>query len=130
MNTLVSGPGIARGYRHDAEMTDRKFPTIDGTRWYRTNDLARYLPGGCIEFLGRRDDQVKIRGYRIEIGEVEAALRQARVCTAAWLWYRAPLVVPGMVPPIWVPSSPLVAIMRRTWKSRYERSSPRRCRPT
>ena len=74
---LVSGPGIARGYRHDAEMTDRKFPTIDGARWYRTNDLARYLPGGCIEFLGRRDDQVKIRGYRIEIGEVEAALRQA-----------------------------------------------------
>ena len=43
---------------------------------YKTGDLARWLPDGNIEYLGRIDDQVKIRGYRIELGEVEAAMNQ------------------------------------------------------
>jgi acyl-coenzyme A synthetase/AMP-(fatty) acid ligase len=38
--------------------------------------LARYLPNGEIEYLGRIDDQVKIRGFRIELGEIEAVLGQ------------------------------------------------------
>ena len=39
-------------------------------------DLARWLPDGTVEFLGRLDHQVKLRGFRVELGEVENALCQ------------------------------------------------------
>src|SRR5690606_30795700 len=45
-------------------------------RIYKTGDLARFLPDGNIEYIGRLDNQVKIRGYRIELGEIEAQLNK------------------------------------------------------
>ncbi|MGW7056656.1 amino acid adenylation domain-containing protein [Streptomyces sp. NPDC054887] len=72
----IGGAGVADGYRGDAERTADRFVEVDGHRWYRTGDRARYWPDGTLEFLGRADDQVKIRGFRIELGEVEAALAQ------------------------------------------------------
>ncbi len=78
-NLLIGGIGLARGYLNEPELTAEKFvphPFSDkpGARLYQTGDLARYLPNGEIEFLGRNDRQVKIRGYRIELGEIESAL--------------------------------------------------------
>ncbi|WP_436775931.1 amino acid adenylation domain-containing protein [Yinghuangia sp. YIM S09857] len=70
----VGGAGVADGYRGDPERTAARFVERDGTRWYRSGDLARYRDDGVLEFLGRADHQVKVRGHRIELGEIEAAL--------------------------------------------------------
>lgn len=79
----IAGKCLARGYLNRPDLTAEKFvantieerETKDRTL-YKTGDLARSLPDGNIEFLGRIDHQVKIRGYRVELGEVEATLAQ------------------------------------------------------
>ncbi|RPI95737.1 MAG: amino acid adenylation domain-containing protein, partial [Chloroflexi bacterium] len=75
----IGGAGLARGYQNRPDLTAEKFipnpfSTKPGARMYRSGDLARRLPDGNIEYLGRLDHQVKIRGFRIELGEIEAAL--------------------------------------------------------
>uniref|UniRef100_UPI001CFEC24D non-ribosomal peptide synthetase n=1 Tax=Priestia aryabhattai TaxID=412384 RepID=UPI001CFEC24D len=75
----VGGDGLARGYLNNPELTKEKFienPFKPGERLYKTGDLARWLPNGNVEFLGRLDHQVKVRGFRIEVGEVEAHIRK------------------------------------------------------
>ncbi|NJO14389.1 MAG: amino acid adenylation domain-containing protein [Thioploca sp.] len=75
----IGGAGLARGYWNSPDLTAEKFiknpfSNDPHSRLYKTGDLARYLPDGNIEFLGRIDNQVKIRGFRIELGEIEAVL--------------------------------------------------------
>ena len=91
----IGGAGLSRGYLNRPELTAEKFisnPLAEGgihasfivnsssfilsERLYKTGDLARYLPDGNIEFMGRSDHQVKVRGFRIELGEIEAVLSQ------------------------------------------------------
>nr|CAD89774.1 MelC protein [Melittangium lichenicola] len=73
---FIGGVGVARGYFRDDVRTAERFIVHPKTneRLYRTGDLGRFLPGGDIEFLGRKDFQVKVAGHRIELGEIEAAL--------------------------------------------------------
>lgn len=72
---VLAGPTLARGYRNKPEETAKAFVTLaDGTRAYRTGDLACWLADGRLAFLGRKDHQVKLRGYRIELGEIERQL--------------------------------------------------------
>ncbi len=80
----ITTVGIAKGYMNRPELTEEKFvknpfvtlaeTKILGEKMYKTGDLARWLPDGNIEFLGRIDNQVKIRGFRIELGEIENQL--------------------------------------------------------
>ena len=77
----IGGAGLARSYLNRPELTQEKFiPNLfdkaEGSKLYKTGDLARYLPDGNIEYLGRIDNQVKIRGFRIELGEIETLLNQ------------------------------------------------------
>jgi alanine racemase len=78
----IGGDGVARGYINRAELTAEKFiadPFAEPgstAQLYKTGDLARLLPNGDIEMIGRIDNQVKIRGYRIELGDIETTLSQ------------------------------------------------------
>ncbi|EDN72009.1 peptide synthetase [Beggiatoa sp. SS] len=79
----IGGAGLARGYFNRPELTAEKFIGIPDlknlkgiARFYKTGDLARYLPDANIEFLGRVDSQIKLRGFRIELGEIESVLTQ------------------------------------------------------
>jgi amino acid adenylation domain-containing protein/non-ribosomal peptide synthase protein (TIGR01720 family) len=77
----IGGEGLARGYHEQPALTAENFlpnPSSrkPGQRLYRTGDIARYLPDGNMEILGRLDQQVKIRGFRIEPGEIESELRR------------------------------------------------------
>jgi len=76
----IGGAGLARGYLGRPGQTAERFvphpyAAAAGERLFRTGDLARRLPDGTTELLGRLDHEVELRGYRIELGEIEAALR-------------------------------------------------------
>jgi amino acid adenylation domain-containing protein len=77
---VTSGAGLARGYLNRPSLTAEKFIEVDifgkRERIYKTGDLARWLPDGNLEYLGRIDHQIKLRGFRIELGEIEAVLSQ------------------------------------------------------
>ncbi|PSB30548.1 non-ribosomal peptide synthetase [Chlorogloea sp. CCALA 695] len=77
----IGGAGLARNYLYSPEVTKEKFvinPFSNELKsWlYKTGDIARYLPNGNLEYLGRIDNQVKVRGFRIELGEVENVLSE------------------------------------------------------
>jgi len=77
----IGGDGLARGYLNNPVLTAEKFipnhfNSQSSAYLYKTGDLAKYLPDGSIDFLGRIDSQVKIRGFRIELNEIESILIQ------------------------------------------------------
>lgn len=73
----IGGKGVARGYLNRPELTAERFiSNSDGSRLYKTGDIARYRADGSIECIGRNDFQIKLRGHRIDLGEIESALRR------------------------------------------------------
>ncbi len=75
----IGGECLAHGYLHRPDLTAERFipdpfSLEPSARLYKTGDLARYLPDGNIEYIGRADQQVKIHGYRVELGEIETVL--------------------------------------------------------
>ena len=76
----IGGDGVAKQYWKQPGLTAEKFepnPLVSGEIIYQTGDLAKFLPDGNIQFLGRADQQVKVRGYRIELPEIEGVLEQS-----------------------------------------------------
>ncbi len=84
----IGGVQVGRGYLNRPELTAEKFIN-DPFRQdaeallYKSGDLARHLPDGSIEFIGRIDNQIKIRGFRIELGEIEACLTSCPIVKEA-----------------------------------------------
>ncbi|MCP5052639.1 MAG: amino acid adenylation domain-containing protein, partial [bacterium] len=73
----IAGIQLARGYLNQPGLTAERFlrwDHADHETIYKTGDVARWLPDGNIEFIGRLDHQVKIRGNRVELGEIESCL--------------------------------------------------------
>ncbi len=70
----IGGVQVARGYWNRPKLSAEKFIDTPYGKLYKTGDLARILPDGTVDFLGRIDFQVKLRGFRIELGEIEAAI--------------------------------------------------------
>ena len=68
---------LAEGYWGRKALTAESFrPDLDdvNSRIYATGDLGRFLPDGCLEYLGRRDSRIKLRGRAIEVARIENAL--------------------------------------------------------
>ncbi|GFZ30328.1 hypothetical protein CSC2_08540 [Clostridium zeae] len=88
----IGGDGLARGYLYRDDVTKSKFivnPFNDEEKLYKTGDLAKWLPDGSIEYLGRLDNQVKIRGYRVEIEEIEIQILKLKNIKAVSILLKA-----------------------------------------
>ncbi|MFR4299929.1 MAG: amino acid adenylation domain-containing protein, partial [Blautia faecis] len=77
-----SGWQVSRGYLNKPEKTSEVYTKniyddAEGYEvLYHSGDVARYLPDGNIQIIGRKDSQVKVRGFRIELSEVEEVIRR------------------------------------------------------
>jgi len=76
----IGGKGVSEeGYLNQPSLTKERFSHseyLDGELFYRTGDLAFYLEGGVLSFLGRNELQTNINGKRVDITSIESALEE------------------------------------------------------
>ena len=84
----IAGAQLTLGYLDAPDLTDARFPVIDGKRWYLTGDIAMQDAAGVFHHLGRVDNQIKIHGHRVELEDIEAHARAVartdQVTAVAW----------------------------------------------
>jgi brevianamide F synthase len=78
---LIGGPLVGRGYIKRPKESAAAFiqdpiwsqqiPGLQGSRLYKTGDLAILNPDKSLLLIGRKDTQVKLHGQRIELHEIE-----------------------------------------------------------
>lgn len=71
---LYSGGGVALGYLANPEMTEERFITIDGRRWWKSGDIVQKVNEDKYLHYGRIDDVVKISGHLVSPQSVARAL--------------------------------------------------------
>ncbi len=124
---FVTGEGVARGYLNRPGLTQERFmmnPFKKNERMYRSGDLARWLPDGNIEYLGRRDFQVKIRGYRIELGEIESRILEIKEVKAAVVLAKDSEKIGRYLVAYIIPESEQILPDREEWQSILQKSLP------
>jgi non-ribosomal peptide synthetase component F len=84
----LAGVQLAVGYLNAPELTEARFPSINGKRWYLTGDLALRDAAGIFHHLGRINNQIKVLGNRVELEEIDTHLRELSraelVATVGW----------------------------------------------
>lgn len=93
----VSGPTLSDGYWGEPGRTEQAFPTIDGVRWYRTQDSGSVVDG-VLTVTGRIDDVIVTGGVKVSLGEVESCVREIdSTAVATWFtdatWGQVPAVM-------------------------------------
>ncbi len=123
----IGGVQVAAGYLNQPELTAERFipdPFAPPGRLYKTGDLARWLPDGQVDYLGRLDHQIKFRGQRIELGEIEAVLRQHRDVTEVVVVVREDRPGDQRLVAYFTPSSNAAPGLVRTLRSELREALP------
>ncbi|KAL2872401.1 putative NRPS-like enzyme [Aspergillus lucknowensis] len=113
----AGGAGVTRGYLGQPERTAERYfddPFAnDGSMMYNTGDLARWLPDGSLETLGRDDDQVKIKGFRVELDGVSACIAACPGVTRA-----ATLIIGGELTGFLTPKAQNIEALQENLKAK------------
>jgi O-succinylbenzoic acid--CoA ligase len=78
----LGGTTVADGYLGDPELTEARFVTEGGIRWFRTADAGEF-DGEVLRVRGRRDDVIVSGGVKVSLAAIEEVLRAQPGCADA-----------------------------------------------
>ncbi len=82
---LLGGDTVAAGYLEAPDRESGAFFEVEGTRWFRTNDLGTLDSDGHLTVLGRADDVIITGGVKVSAAQVQAELEKSDGVTAAFV---------------------------------------------